>query len=228
MWGVGGLAWAAAGGGLIAVALDGRVARFPVLLAALLCLGGVATLAVENAGRRRGLSTAAAYEGQFITPLRKRAWQHIAAPIALLQFGVNAGASWVLFHDYTSSPRPGAEVLTDSVALADGMVVVVLLTIVFGALTGLWGAHDAATGRVSLDDPTAQSLASAPKLGVQALVYSAAAALLAFRLAGFVLPPTPSLWTVIVTRGLLAGLLVGLTSGVAYVRGACNQGVAQP
>jgi hypothetical protein len=144
----------------------------------------------------------------------------------VLQALVNAGFAWVLFHDYARGGSPGLEPLTDNVAFADALIVVVLLTAIFGGIAAGWGAHDAASGRVSLDDPRTQSLASAPRFGIQGLVYAGIVALLAFRLASFVLPSSPSLAAVIVARGVLAGLLVGVATGIAYVRGACNEGVA--
>ena len=106
LWAIGAAVWAAAGGGLVAVALDGRVAKFPVLLASLVGLAGVATIAVGGAARRRGLATSHAVAAK-PTPLRTRAWKEIALPVALLQGFVNAGVAWVLFHDYATPSDPG-------------------------------------------------------------------------------------------------------------------------
>jgi hypothetical protein len=61
------------------------------------------------------------------------------------------------------------------------------------------------------------------RLGTQGLVYVAFAALLVGKLAGLLLPATPSLLRVMLVRGAFAGLLAGAVTGVAYVRGALNR-----
>jgi hypothetical protein len=59
-------------------------------------------------------------------------------------------------------------------------------------------------------------------IGVQFIVYTCILGLVAFKIAAYALPATPSLASVIVVRGLLAALLVFMSVGVGFVRGACN------
>ncbi len=221
LWSVGAAAWAAAGAGLVAVALNGRVARFPAIVAALIGLAGVNVLAITGAARRRGLENVATAPAR-VVPVRRRAWLELALPLAAGQGVVNAGVAWLLFHSYPVGDAALAGVLTDSVALADALLVVVPLTVVFGGITRYWGAFEIATGRVALDDPEVQIVPRRSPIGVQFMVYIAVLGLVAFRVAAFVLPATPSLAEVILVRGMLAALLVFVAIGFGFVRGACN------
>ena len=60
-------------------------------------------------------------------------------------------------------------------------------------------------------------------IGVQFMVYASILGLVLVRAdRRIVLPATPNLASVIVARGVLAGVMVFLAAGVGYVRGACN------
>jgi hypothetical protein len=113
-------------------------------------------------------------------------------------------------------------VLTDSTALADALLIVVPLTIIFGGITRYMGAFDAATGRVELDDAETQTVDKKSPVGVQFMVYTAILGLVVARVIGLILPATPSLAAVILARAALAGVLVFIAAGIGYVRGACN------
>lgn len=221
LWSLGAAAWAGAGAGLLAAVLNGRVARFPTVFVALLGLAGVQVLAINNAARRRGMAAATSVAVRS-TPLRRRAWREVAVPFALSQGVLNAGVAWLLFHAYPTGDKAIEGVLTDSTALADALLVVVPLTIIFGGVTRYMGAFDAATGRVEFDDVDTQTVSKRSPIGVQFMVYASIVGLVVARVIGLVLPTTPSLTAVIVARGLLAFVLVFIAAGIGYVRGACN------
>lgn len=221
LWSLGAAAWAAAGAGLLAAVLNGRVARFPTVFIALFCLAGVQVVAISNTARRRGMA-AATSAATTTTPLRKRAWREVAFPFAISQALLNAGVAWLLFHDYPTGNAAIEGALTDSVALADALLVVVPLTILFGGITRYMGVFDAATNRVIFDDVDTQTVSKRSPIGVQFMVYTSIVGLVLARLIGIVLPATPSLAAVIVARGVLAGVLVFIAAGIGYVRGACN------
>lgn len=216
-WSAGAGAWAAAGAGLVAVALNGKLAGFVTIFVAMAALMGVSVVAISGAARRRGMAAAHA-SASTTTGLRRRAWRSVAFPYAVSQGVLNAGVAWLLFHDYGK----GLDVLTEKAALADALLVVVPLTILFGGMTRSMGAFDMATGRVVLDDPETQTVPQRSPIGLQFVVYMSFVGLLLFRFAAFVLPAQPSLTQVIVTRGVLATVLVFLAAGVGYVRGAVN------
>ena len=217
--------WAAAGAGLLAVALDGRRAGLLVVFVALAGIGGVATLALGTLGRRVGVEAAHRIQDRAVVPvpLRRRAWLHLALPIALGQVAVNAGFAWLLFHDYEVGDRFAPEALTEQVALADVGLIVGLVCVIFAYLARQWGEVDARLGRVGLDDAAVQSVPAKAPLGRQGVVYLALVAwLVVGPLLGLLLPPEPSLGAVIVLRALFAGLLAAGAVGIAYIRGAAN------
>lgn len=129
----------------------------------------------------------------------------------------------MLFHAYPTGDANLDGVLTDSTALADALLVVVPLTAVFAGIAVQMGAFDRATGRVPLDDPTAQTVPRRSPMGPQALVYAGIVGFIGFKIAGIVLPATPSLVSVVVARGVLSAVLVLMACGLGYVRGACNE-----
>ncbi|MEY2397652.1 MAG: hypothetical protein QOJ00_826 [Actinomycetota bacterium] len=220
-WALGAAAWAAAGAGLIAVALNGRVARFPVIFVSLVAMAGVNVIAIGNAARRRGVAAATTAPSRVVS-VRRRAWRELAVPLALSQGLLNGSVAWLLFHSYPTGDAAIPGVLTDSTALADALLVVVPLTVLFAGITRYWGAFEIATGRVSLDDPDTQTVARRSPIGVQFMVYACILGLVAFKIAGLLLPATPSLAAVMITRGVLAAVLVFVSVGVGFVRGACN------
>lgn len=222
LWALGAAAWAAAGAGIVAVALDGRVARFTTVFVVLLGLAGVSTWAIGSAARRRGVASVDS-PATTVSGVRARGWRAIALPFAVSQGLLNAGVAWMLFHAYPTGNAELPGVLTDSTALADALLVVIPLTAIFGGIALSMGAFDRATGRVVLDDPDTQTVPRRSPMGPQVLVYAGIVGFVAFKLAGFVLSATPSLTAVIVTRGVLATVLVGLACGFGYVRGACNE-----
>jgi hypothetical protein len=119
-------------------------------------------------------------------------------------------------------------VLTRSVALADVIVLVTLVAAIFGSVSAAWGATDAALGRVRLDDAVAQESSAKSPIGVQGLVYLGLLGLALGKVAGWLLPSSPSLLEVAVARGLLAGALAFLAAGAGYARGAVNGHAALP
>ncbi|MDP1794495.1 MAG: hypothetical protein Q8K63_10210 [Acidimicrobiales bacterium] len=221
LWSLGAAAWAGAGAGLLAAVLNGRVARFPTIFVALVGLAGVQVVAISGAARRRGIAAATSAAAS-TTPLRRRAWRDVAVPFAVSQALLNAGVAWLLFHSYPTGDKAIEGVLTDSTALADALLVVVPLTIIFGGLTRSMGAFDAATNRVAFDDADVQTVSRRSPIGVQFMVYTSIVGLVLARIIGIILPATPSLTAVIVARGALAGIVVFLAAGIGYVRGACN------
>jgi hypothetical protein len=226
-WALAATLWAAAGTALVVVALNEQRARWIVIAATWALVAGGASLAVDVLARRHGVVAAAAAAAAPPVPLRRRAWRDIALPLAAVQGGINMVIAWMLFHDYSRIEAPGVEQLTDSVALADAVVIIVLLAATFGFVTRRWGAVDARLGRVAIDDPDAQAVSAKSPLGRQGVVYVGVLLYFLSRVAIVALPPAPSLALVIVVRGLFTGLLVYLVAGVAYVRGALNSGIGR-
>ena len=219
-------AWAAAGGGLVAVALDGRRAGGFVLFVAMAGLAGTAAVAFDLLGRRRGAEAARRLldRAPATVPLRRRAWRQLALPVAAGQLLINAGVSWLLFHDYTTGDAFAPRALTERVALADVLVTVVIVSSYFAWIASRWGSVDAALGRVELDDPATQSVPPKAPLGRQGIYYVALFALLVVGpLLGLLMPATPSLGRVAVVRALFAATLAFVAFGVAYTRGALNR-----
>jgi hypothetical protein len=218
--------WAVAGAGLVAVALDGKRARLIVLVAAFAGLAGGAAVVVDVVARHRGAHAArrALVAAWPVTPLRRRAWRHVAVPIALGQAAVNGAMAWLLFHDYGRGAAAigSAKVLTRPVLLADFVVMVVLLTVIFSSLARRWGATDAGLGRVALDEADAQSVPAKAPIGWQGLLYIAVVTYIVGNLVGTLLPGTPSLALAALARGVFAGVLAFLVAGVSYTRGAVN------
>ena len=225
VWGACAGAWAAAGAGLAAVALDGRRAQFVVVFVALVGLAGTAGVVADVAGRRTGIdgvrrlgvATAPA------VPLRRRAWRQLALPMAIFQFAVNAGVSVLVFHDYATGGATGPKVLTETEALADVGVTVLIVCCLFAYYAGRWGRVDGALGRIELDDPAAQAVPAKAPIGRQGIVYlGLIAAFVIGPFLGMLLPPGPSLLAVVLVRATFAAVLVYVVVGVAYVRGALN------
>ena len=225
VWGLGSAAWAGAGAGLAAVALDGRRAQFAVVFVALLGLAGTAGLVANaiarrtgiDAVRRLGVATAAP------VPLRRRAWRHLALPMAAVQFCINAGVSLLVFHDYTTGDAFAPKALTEAVALADVGVTVIIVSLLFMWFAGRWGRVDAALGRVELDDPDTQVVSAKAPIGRQSVVYLALlGAFVVGPLLGLLLPPTPSLLATTIVRAGFASALVFAVAGISYVRAAVN------
>jgi hypothetical protein len=224
-WGLGSAAWAAAGAGLAAVALDGRRAGFVVVFVAMVGLGGSAALVANavarrtgiDAVRRLGVATADA------VPLRRRAWRHLALPMAAVQFLVNAGVTMLVFHDYTTGDVFAPKALTETIALADVGTTVIIVCCAFGWFAGRWARVDAALGRIELDDPSVQAASAKNPIGLQGLLY--VGLLSAFAVApllGLLLAPAPALAAVVLVRAGFAAVLVFVVAGVAYARSAVN------
>jgi hypothetical protein len=218
-WAVGAALWAVAGGGLVAAVLDGRRAGALVVGVCLFGLAGIGGRAVDLAARRRGVDAARLRLVGTPAPLRRRAWLHFALPVAAGQFVANAAMGWLLFHDYTVGDTFAVRPLTETVALADVGTIVVLLSVLLGMMAAQWGGVDAALAKVVVPEADRTDA----RLGTQGLVYVAFVALLVGKLAGLLLPATPSLLRVMLVRGAFAGLLAGAVTGVAYVRGALNR-----
>ncbi|HEX2851153.1 MAG TPA: hypothetical protein VHN98_11390, partial [Acidimicrobiales bacterium] len=198
-----------------------------VVIAALAALGGIAGRAVDLAGRRRGVDLAREHLARGLASgrrssrpapasLRRRAWLHVALPLAASQALVNAGVAWLTFHDYRSTAVPGRRLLTEHDVLAEVGTIVLVLVVLFATTVRRWGAVDAALGRVDVSEP------SAP-VGPQVFVYVVLAGLLLAPTVGWALPPAPSLLRVMMVRALLSFGLVLLTAALAYVRGATNE-----
>lgn len=218
--------WAGATAGLVAVVLDAGRAPFLVVFATLVGTVALTAAVVDIAARHRGARVALALTsaGAATVPaaLRRRAWRDIAVPIGVLQFVVNAGAAWLLFHDYG---KGSTDPLTASVATSDLGVVVIIIVGYFGVTAARWGAIEAGLGRVGAEDPGLRS-ADRRTIGPQLLVYIALAAMLLGKMVGFLLPEHPSLVTVALARGIFAGLVATAATAAGLVRGAVNASVA--
>ena len=216
--------WATAAAILVAAALQGRRANLLVAAIAVAGLAGVAGVVVDTVARAAGVRAAAVDRRRPPRPrtLRRRAWAEMALPMAGVQAVVNAGAAWLLFRDYAVDDPYAARALTRDAAMADVVIIVGLVTVLFGFLAGQWGRVDAAVGRVAITDDDLTGVTARSPLGRQGLVYLAIAAVLLGNLAGLALSPTPSLLSVAIVRALFAGSLTFLAVGVAHVRGALN------
>jgi hypothetical protein len=224
-WGLGSAAWAAAGAGLASVALDGRRAKFVVVFAALVGLAGTAGLVANAIARRTGIDAVRRLGVATAAPvsLRRRAWRHLALPMAAVQFIVNAGVGLMVFHDYTIGNAFAPKALTESVALADVGTTVIIVCCLMAWFAGRWGRVDAALGRVVLDDPTTQVVPAKSPIGRQGILYlGLLGAFVVGPLLGLLLPPTPSLLATVLVRAGFASVLVFAVAGVAYVRAAVN------
>lgn len=222
-WAAAAGAWGASAGVLAGAALRGESAPWLVVAAALVVVSGSVAVVVETAARAVGARAAARFETArpAPVPLRRRAWLHLALPLAAVQTLVNVGFAWMLFHDYGGDPatqRP----LTEADVLADSLLVVALLATIFGGFAVRWGRLDAIWGRVTIDDDTRAGVSAKAPIGPQGLVYVGALALVLARLAGLFIPPAPSLERTMLVRGLFAGVLVLVVAAFGYVRGAVN------
>ncbi len=202
-------AWAFASAGMMAIALNGRAAQGPVVLASLLGVGAVSSVVVDAAARHRGahlVDRAAPSHA-----LRRHAWLDVAVPLGVSQVLTNVGAAWVLFHDDVRDP------------FADAGVVVTVLALLFAVgIAAPWGALEARLGRVELDDERAQRTAASAPFGPQAIVYLALVGLVLAQGIDYLLPSAPTLTEVLVARGLFAGVLVTGYTAIGYARGALN------
>jgi hypothetical protein len=222
MWGLVAGLWAAAGAALVAVALNGRPARWVAVFATLTGLAGLSGVVVGVTARHRGAHAVRAMASRppAPVPLLRRAWRQVALPLAASQAVVNAGFAWVLFHDYGVHGGTGVAPLTRSVVLADVPTIVTLLSLIFHAVAAKWGAVDVLTRRV---EPVAEVDTPSPtRVGWQTIVYVAALGIALGRLAGSLLPDAPTLPEVIVARGLFSFAMVFAVSGFGYVRGVTN------
>jgi hypothetical protein len=224
-WGLGAAAWAGAGAGLAAVALDGRRAQFAVVFVALVGLAGTAGLVANAIARRTGIDAVRRLGVATAAPvaLRRRAWRHLALPMAAVQFCVNAGVSVLVFHDYTIGDAFAPKALTEAVALADVGITVIIVSLLFSWFAGRWGRVDAALGRIEVDDPATQVVSVKAPIGRQGVVYlGLIGALIVGPLLGLLLPPTPSLLATVLVRSGFASALVFAVAGISYVRAAVN------
>lgn len=214
--------WAGATAGFVAVVLDAARAPFAVLCATLIGTVGLAAVVVDIAARHRGAHAARAFlrHGAAPGPLRQRAWRQVAVPLGALNFAVNSAATWMLFHDYTAADGPRA--LTGAVVAADLPVIAIIAAAYLGVMAGGWGRIDATLGRVTLDDPAAQTVDRRMPIGPQALVYVAIAAIVVGDVVAFFVPGRPSLLTIAIVRGAFAAFAAFLAAGTGYVRGAVN------
>jgi len=218
-------AWALAAAGLVAIVLDGKHAGLGVTFITIVGLSGVAAVVADTVARHRGAHAARRLlvEPPVAVPLRRRAWRQIALPLAVLPTVVSGLFAWVLFHDYAVHEPFAPRALTRSVVLADVPVTVLLLVLVFTVLYARpWGEVDARLGHIRLDDLESQVVSAKSSIGVQGIVYAALASWLLAAVVGWVLPSNPALWQAMVARGVYAGVLTFVFSGIAYVRGAVN------
>jgi hypothetical protein len=217
--------WALAGAGLVAVVLNGKHAGLGVLFASVAAFAGTAAVVVDTVARHRGAHAARLLllEPPTPVPLRRRAWLQIALPVAGAQALVHVGMAWLLFHDYAVDQPFAPKALTRSVALADVGVIVLALVILFAVVFARpWGEIDARLGRIRLDDPEAQAVPAKSLIGAPGVVYAALACWLLAGVVGWLLPPNPTLWQVMIARAGYAFVLTLVFSALGYVRGAVN------
>jgi hypothetical protein len=226
-WGVCSAAWAAAGAGLAAVALDGKRAQWIVVFVVLTGLAGTAGVVANAIARRTGIDGVRRLGVATATPvpLRRRAWRQLALPMAAIQFLVNAGVSVLVFHDYRTGAAAALDPkgLTEKVALADVGVTVIVVCCLLAWFAGRWGRVDATLGRIELDDVEAQTVPAKAPIGLQGIVYlGLIAAFVVAPFLGLMLPPSPSLLAVVLVRAGFAAVLVYLVVGLSFVRAAVN------
>ena len=223
-WSVAATAWAMSGAVVVAAALRGHAAPFPVVVGALVLLGGVVVIVLDTSGRAVGARVA----GRFLTArpapvgLRRRGWRDVALPFAIIQVLANAVFAWLLFAGHALCLPPGTGDLTRAEILADALIVIVLLTAISGLLANRWGQLDAVTGRVIVPDEARAGVTSNNPLGGQALLYLGAGALVLAKGVEWLLPSNPSLLRVVIVRSLFAGSIAFVAAGLGYARGAVN------
>jgi hypothetical protein len=215
--------WGAGLAVLVVAALNRRHAGFAVMFIGILAAFGlssvIGSLASQAEGIRIGLARIARPNPR---PARRRAWRELALPFALLTGVINAGFTWVLFHDYTVGTNVGTHVLTEQQVLAD-LLILALLNVGGAILVcGRAGRAEASLGLVTFEDPEAQLPPPRALHGPQALVYAVVATFLLSGLVRLFLPPLPNLAEAMIARGLLSAFLVFVAGGFAYVRGAAN------
>lgn len=222
-WALGAAAWAGCGAVVLAAVLGQSSAPYVVVAVALVLLAGAGAVAVDTVGRAIGIRSAEGFLRARPDPVdsRRRGWRDIALPIALSQLLVNAAFAWVLFAGHALC-SPGAPPLLEGQVLADALVVVSILTAIFGAVAARWGQLDAAVGRVVVDPEAARGVSAKAPIGGQALIYIVFAGLILAKGASFVLPAEPSVARVMLVRGVFAGLLAFVVAGLGYARGAVN------
>lgn len=222
-WALGAAAWAGCGAVVLAAVLGQSSAPYLVVAVALVLLAGAVAVAVDTAGRAAGIRSAEGFLRARPDPVdsRRRGWRDIALPIALSQMLVNAAFAWVLFAGHALC-SPGAPPLLEGQVLADALIVVSILTAVFGAVAARWGQLDAAVGRVVVAPEAARGVSAKAPIGGQALIYIVFAGLILAKAAAFVLPDQPSVARVMLVRGLFAGVLAFVVAGLGYARGAVN------
>lgn len=222
-WGLLAAAWAGCGAVLLAAVLGHASAPFVVTAAALILLAGAVAVAVDAAGRAAGIRAAEGFLVARPLPVdsRTRGWRDIALPIGLSQLAVNAGFAWVLFAGHALCD-PAAAPLAEGEVLADALLVVSILTAIFGAVATRWGQLDASVGRVVVAPEAARGVSAKAPIGGQALIYIVFAGLVLARGAGLLLPQEPSVARVMLVRGIFAGVLAFVVAGLGYARGAVN------
>lgn len=222
-WAMGAATWAGCGAVVLAAVLGHSSAPFLVVAVALVLLAGAGALAVDTVGRAAGIRSAERFLRERPIPVdsRRRGWRDVALPIALSQMFVNAAFAWVLFAGHALC-SPDAPPLAKADVLADALIVVCILTAIFGAVAARWGQLDAAVGRVTVDPDAARGVSAKAPIGGQALVYLVFAGLILAKGASFVLPDHPSVARVMLVRGVFAGILAFVVAGLGYARGAVN------
>lgn len=222
-WALAAAAWAGCGAVVLAAVLGRSSAPYLVAAVALVLLAGASALAVDTVGRSMGVRSAERFLRERPTPVdsRRRGWRDIAVPMALSQLLVNGAFAWVLFAGHALC-SPDAPPLAKGDVLADALIVVGILTAIFGAVATRWGQLDAAIGRVVVDPEAARGVSAKAPIGGQALVYLVLAGLVLAKGASFLLPDQPSVVRVMVVRGVFAAIVVFVVTGLGYARGALN------
>jgi hypothetical protein len=215
--------WGAGLGALLVAVLNKRQAGFVVLFIGVLAAFGLATVVAGLASRAEGVRDGF-HRPAGATPraARRRAWRDLALPFALLIAAINAGFSWVLFHNYIVGAQFGSHILTEQQVLSDVGLLVVLNAIGAAFVCGRAGRSEAAMGLVTFEDAATQVPDVKSAFGVQAVVYSIATVILLASLVRFLLPALPNLAEAIVARAFLAGSIAFLVGGFSYIRGAAN------
>ena len=222
-WSLAAATWAGCGAVVLAAVLGHSSAPYLVAAVGLVLLAGASAVAVDTVGRSMGIRSAEQFLNTRPAPVdsRLRGWRDIALPIALSQLLVNAAFAWVLFAGHALC-SPDAPPLLRGEVLADALVVVSILTAIFGAVAARWGQLDAAVGRVIVDPETSRGVSAKAPVGGQALVYVVFAGLLLAKGAALLLPAEPSVARVMLVRGVFAAVLAFVVAGLGYMRGAVN------